>query len=310
MAKILVTGGAGFIGSHVVDTYIEAGHEVVVVDNLIAGKREHVNAKARFCELDIRSKELADILAQEKPQYVSHLAAQIDVRRSLEDPMFDAGVNVLGSLNVLEHCVKQGVKKFVFASTGGAIYGEPEILPAPEECPAKPKCHYGASKLAVEGYIQLYGTLYGLPYTILRFPNVYGPRQSPEGEAGVCSILIGRMLQGKTPVLYGYGQPLRDYVYVGDIARACLLALDKGDGTTLNLGSGKGTSVRTLFDILQELVGFQGEADLQPARPGEVERSYITGERAAVLLGWRPEVALLDGLGRTAEYIRRQASSA
>ena len=306
MATILVTGGAGFIGSHVADAYVASGHRVVVVDNLIAGNRGNVPSEAIFHEVDIRSEELADVFEREKPEFVSHLAAQIDVRRSVAEPLFDAEVNILGSVNLLENCVKHKVRKFLFASTGGAIYGEPKSLPADEDCPPNPKCHYAASKLAFEHYIRLYQSLYDLSYTILRFPNVYGPRQSPEGEAGVCSILTGLMLQGKPPVLYGFGNPLRDYVYVGDIARGCLLALDKGEGATLNLGSGKGISVRELFDTLKELLGFDQEPSLEALRPGEIEDVYITGDRAAEVLGWRPEVELREGLRRIADYIRGQ----
>jgi UDP-glucose 4-epimerase len=304
MAKILVTGGAGFIGSHVTDTYIAAGHDVVVVDNLLSGSRKNVNPKATFYETDIRSEELGLIFAREKPQFVNHLAAQIDVRRSLQEPLFDAEVNILGGLNLLELCVKNKIEKFLFASTGGAIYGEPPALPASEETPPHPKCHYAASKLAFEHYIELYRVLYGLRYTVLRFPNVYGPRQSPEGEAGVCSILAGLMLRGKTPTLYGFGNPLRDYVFVGDIARGGLLALDKGDGEIINLGSGKGTSVRELFDTIAEILGFTAEPKLEPLRPGEIERVYITGDKAARILGWKPEVPLREGLRRIVEHIR------
>jgi len=304
MAKILVTGGAGFIGSHVTDAYLEAGHEVAVVDNLSAGLRRNVNPRAAFYEVDVRSENLADVFDQERPEYVNHLAAQIDVRRSLSEPMFDAEVNILGGINLLEQCVKHHVKKFLFASTGGAIYGQPRTLPAGEDCAPNPKCHYAASKLSFEYYVKLYRTLYHLPYTILRYPNVYGPRQSPEGEAGVCSILIGQMLRGKTPTLYGFGAPLRDYVYVGDIARANVIALEKGEHAILNLGSGRGTSVRELFTALKELLSFEGEPLLKPLRPGEVERVYLTGDRAAEVLGWRPEVNLRDGLRQTIDYIR------
>jgi len=306
MAKILVTGGAGFIGSHVADAYLAAGHAVAVVDNLVAGSKENVPAGASFHPVDIRSEELGAIFAREKPEYVAHLAAQIDVRRSLTEPLFDAEVNILGSLNVLEQSVAHGVRKFIFSSTGGAIYGDPKELPATEECPPNPKCHYATSKLAFEFYLHLYRTLYELPYAILRFPNVYGPRQSPEGEAGVCSILTGLMLRGQQPTLYGFGTPLRDYVYVGDIARAAVLALDKGDCVTLNLGSGRGTSVRELFDIIRELVGYEGEPVLAALRPGEVEQNYISGERAAAVLGWHPEVDLREGLRRTVAHIREQ----
>jgi UDP-glucose 4-epimerase len=304
MAKILVTGGAGFIGSHIVDTYIKEGHDVVIVDNLASGSLDNLNPQATFYETDIRSPELVEIFEREKPEYVNHLAAQIDVRRSVEEPMFDAEVNVLGSINLLEASIKHGIKKFLFASTGGAIYGDPEILPAPEECPPHPKCHYATSKLSFEHYLDLYRLLYNLRYTILRFPNVYGPRQNAEGEAGVCSILIGMMLRGKTPTLFGFGEPLRDYVYVGDIARANVLALEKGDGEIINLGSGKGTSVREIFDVLKDLLNFQEEPILKPLRPGEVQNSYITGDKAKQILAWEPQMELKEGLRRTLEHIQ------
>jgi UDP-glucose 4-epimerase len=306
MARILVTGGAGFIGSHVVDAYLAAGHEVSVVDNLLSGKRENLNPQARFYEIDVRSDELAGVFEAEKPAYVTHLAAQIDVRRSVADPRFDADINILGGINLLENCVKHQVKKFLFSSTGGAIYGEPETLPASEECPPNPQCHYAASKLSFEHYIRLYHSLYQLRYTILRFPNIYGPRQSPEGEAGVCSILTGLMLEGKQPTLFGHGTPERDYVFVGDIARGALLALDKGDNMIINLGSGKSATVQNLFDILKDLTGYVGEPMLKPLRMGEVQRVFITGDRAAEVLGWRAETTLREGLRQTVEHIRGQ----
>ncbi len=308
MAKILVTGGAGFIGSHVTDTYIEAGHDVAVVDNLVAGRRKNLNPQATFHKLDIRSKDLTAVFEEEKPEFVIHLAAQIDVRKSLEDPVFDGDVNILGTINLLEQCRKHGVRKFLFASTGGAIYGEPKDLPADEDCPPCPMSHYGTSKLAVEHYIRLYQMLYGLSFTILRFPNVYGPRQCPEGEAGVCSILPGLMLAGKQPTLFGHGNPLRDYVYVGDIARGCLLALEKGEGATVNLGSGVGTSVRELFDIMKEFTGFEGEPKLADLRQGEIDRVYVTGTRAAEVLGWRPETGLREGLEATVAFVREESA--
>lgn len=306
MARILVTGGAGFIGSHVVDAYVAAGHEVSVVDNLLSGKRSNLNPKARFHEVDIRADKLAEVFAEERPEYVNHLAAQIDVRRSVTEPRFDADINILGGINILENCVKSGVKKVLFSSTGGAIYGEPRDLPASEGCPPNPKCHYAASKLAFENYLGLYWNLYQLPYTILRFPNVYGPRQSPEGEAGVCSILAGLMLHGKQPTLFGFGSPERDYVYVGDIARGNVLALDKGENQVINLGSGKGATVQDLYDILKELTGYAGEPELKPLRPGEVQRVFITGTRAAEVLGWHADTPLKEGLRRTVEHIKKQ----
>jgi UDP-glucose 4-epimerase len=309
MARILVTGGAGFIGSHVADACLEAGHDVVVVDNLSTGSRDHLNAQASFVELDIRSPELDVVFDRERPAVVMHLAAQIDVRRSLREPAFDADVNILGSINLLECCVRHRVSKIIYASTGGAVYGEPDILPASEDTPVRPVCHYGVSKYAVEQYARLYHFLYGLRYTVLRYPNVYGPRQNPHGEAGVCAILIGLMLEGKRPTLYGHGAPLRDYVYVGDIARANVLALTKGDRETLNLGSGKGTSVLEVFETLKQLIGFEKDPILEPLRPGEVDGIYTTGDRAAEILGWSPRMELREGLRRTLEQIKNQACS-
>ncbi|HOQ88901.1 MAG TPA: NAD-dependent epimerase/dehydratase family protein [Candidatus Hydrogenedentes bacterium] len=310
MSKVLVTGGAGFIGSHVVDALIASGHEVAVVDDLSSGNVDNLHTQAAFYELDIRCQQMAEVFEEFSPDYVYHLAAQIDVRKSVEDPIYDADVNVRGSINLLELCVAHRVKKFIFASTGGAIYGSPEQLPADENCPPRPESPYGTSKLCVEQYVGLYGRLHRLNYANLRFPNVYGPRQTPHGEAGVCSILAGRMLAGEAPVLYGHGKPLRDYVYVGDIARACLLAMKKGDGVTVNLGSGKGVSVRQLFDIIQELTGFTGKPVMKDLRPGEVENIYITGDLARQVLGWFPEVSLREGLEKTVEYVRSTLTGA
>ena len=304
--KVLVTGGAGFIGSHVVDGYVAQGHTVAIVDNLSTGSRDFLNPKATFYEADIRRPELSHVFEAERPEVVSHLAAQIDVRRSVEDPAYDADVNILGSINVLQNCMKHGVRKFIFASTGGAIYGEPETLPVSEEYWPKPVCHYGAAKYSVEHYVDLYRHLYNLDYTILRFTNVYGPRQNPHGEAGVCSILIGLMLAGKQPTLYGFGEPLRDYIYVGDVARAAALALNKGGGEVINLASGVGTSVREVFDIIRDILGFPHEPILRELRPGEVNRIYATRDKAAQILGWIPEMSLREGLERTVRYIREQ----
>ncbi len=307
--RILVTGGAGFIGSHVVDAYIELGHDVTIVDNLVTGSRDNLNADASFVEFDIRSEDLASVFDEARPQIVNHLAAQIDVRFSVENPVFDADSNILGSINVLQNCVDHGVDKFIFASTGGAIYGDVDELPVSEAVVPWPLSHYGCGKLAVEHYAYLYGALYGLRYTILRFANVYGPRQSPHGEAGVCAILAGLMLEGKAPTLYGHGTPLRDYVYVGDIARATVLALETGDGATLNIGSGRGRSVTEIYECFRDIIGFDGKPNLAPMRPGEVQEIYITGDRAADVLGWRPQVEFRDGLARTVEHIRAAAKS-
>ncbi len=302
----LVTGGAGFIGSHVADAYAAKGHAVIVVDDLSSGNPDFLNKACAFYNLDIRSMQLEQVFEEHPIEVVSHHAAQIDVRKSMDDPLFDADINIRGVLNLLEMCVKYKVKKLIFASTGGAIYGSPKTLPADETCPPNPECPYGASKFCSEQYIQLYSRIHKLAYTILRYPNVYGPRQSPHGEAGVCSILTGKMLAGETPTLYGQGKAFRDYVYVSDIAAANLLALDKGSHKTLNLGSCQAVSVKELFDIIAGLTGFTGKPILKPLRPGEVEGIYISGKRAAAELDWRPKVSLKDGLAKTVAYIRDQ----
>jgi len=304
MFKVIVTGGAGFIGSHVVDMLLENHHEVLVIDNLSSGKRENINPGATFIEMDICSDQIDAVFDNFRPDYVAHLAAQIDVRKSVTDPIFDAKVNVLGGINLLNSSVKYDVQKFIFSSTGGAIYGETDTLPVPETYQPRPMSPYGTSKLAFEHYLELYQRLYGLKYLILRLPNVYGPRQSPEGEAGVCSILTGLMLKGKKPVLYGHGTPQRDYVFVKDIARAFLLGLDKATDETLNLGSARGTTVREIFDIIADILGYQGEPELAPLRPGEVQNIYITGDKAREILGWQPQIDLCTGLTETVEFIK------
>ncbi len=305
MSKILVTGGAGFIGSHVVDILVENQNNVLVIDNLSSGKKQNLNPKAHFVEMDICSEQIDMIFHDFGPDFVAHLAAQIDVRKSVTDPIFDARVNILGGINLLNNSVKYGVKKFIFSSTGGAIYGETDTLPVPETYLPKPMSPYGTSKLAFEHYLGLYQRLHGLNYLILRLPNVYGPRQSPEGEAGVCSILTGLMLRGKKTVLYGYGTPQRDYVFVKDIAQAFLLGLYKGDNETINLGSARGTPVRTIFDIIAQEVGYHGEPELAPLRPGEVQTIYITGDKAREILGWQPQTDLTSGLTQTVEFIKK-----
>ena len=311
MAKhtILVTGGAGFIGSHVVDAYVAKGHTVIVVDDMSSGNPDFLNKAVTFYEMDIRSPQIGEIFDEHAIDIVSHHAAQIDVRKSVDDPLYDADVNVKGTLNLLDLCIKHKVKKIIFSSTGGAIYGTPQNLPADENCPPRPECPYGTSKLCAEQFIMLYARMYKLGYTILRYPNVYGPRQSPHGEAGVCSILAGLMLAGQTPTLYGHGKAFRDYVYVADIASANLLALEKGNGETINLGSGKAVSVKELYDIVAELTGFTGKPVLKPLRPGEVEGIYITGKRAAAELGWKPAVGLKDGLAKTVDFVRTREAA-
>lgn len=304
--RVLVTGGAGFIGSHTVDVLLAAGHAVAVVDDLSGGRLANLNPAAAFFELDIRSPELGRVFKEFSPTHVVHFAAQMDVRVSVERPMFDADVNVAGSINVLQQCVDHGVEKIVPVSTAGAIYGEPEVLPATEAYPALPLCHYGQSKYAMELFAGLYQRMYGLRYTVVRYSNVYGPRQNPHGEAGVCAILTSLMLDGKTPTLFGHGEPVRDYVYVGDVARANALALERGDGETLNIATGIGTTVLDIFRIIRDCVGFTGEPVLKPIRPGEVNKIYCSGEKAKAVLGWAPAMSLEQGLANTVDFIRAQ----
>ena len=304
--KILVTGGAGFIGSHVVDALIERGHEVAVVDDLSTGKREHVNPRARFYRLDIRDAQgLEEVFAAERPEIVNHQAARANVRESMEKPILYAEVNVIGSLNLLELSRKYGVEKFIYASTGGAVYGEPEYLPADEAHPINPLDPYGASKHFVEHYLYLYGVNYGLRYTILRYPNVYGPRQDPYGEAGVVAIFTGQMLRGEQAVINGSGEQERDFVYVGDVVEANLLALDRGDGGIYNLGWGFGTSVNEIFARLKEITGYEKEAVHGPPKKGEVFKICLDATKARRELGWLPRISLDEGLRMTVEYFQR-----
>ena len=306
--RILVTGGAGFIGSHVVDAFLEAGHHVAVVDDLSTGRRANLNPAATFYQLDIRDPALADVFAAERPEIVSHHAAQIDVRRSVAEPVFDADVNVLGSLNLLEQCREHGVRKVLYASSGGAVYGEPDYLPCDEGHPIRPLCPYGASKYVVEQYLYMYRELHGLDYTVLRYGNVYGPRQDPHGEAGGVAIFTAQMLRGETPTINGSGEQERDFVYVGDCARANRLALERGSGRAYNLGSGEGTAINTLFERLKAATGYAGGAVHGPAKSGETFRIFLDATRAREELGWQPTVDLDEGLARTAAYFRRQAN--
>lgn len=304
--KVMVTGGAGFIGSHIVDAMLAAGHDVCVVDDLSTGHRANVDARARIYEVDIRDEAaLEAVFEQEKPEVISHQAAKANVRESMVRPVLYAEVNILGSLNLLEAARRHKVRKMIYASTGGAVYGELQYVPADEAHPINPLDPYGASKHQVEHYLYIYGRHYGLDYTVLRYPNVYGPRQDPEGEAGVIAIWAGRMLKGRPTIVYGSGEQERDFVYVGDIARANVLALDKGGGEIINLGSSIGTSINEVFGLLQRYTGYTQEPTHGPAKQGEVFRSFITHEKAERLLGWLPTVSLSEGLERTVDYFRR-----
>ncbi|MBN2058323.1 MAG: NAD-dependent epimerase/dehydratase family protein [Candidatus Saganbacteria bacterium] len=307
--KILVTGGAGFIGSNVVDAFIAAGHEIAVLDNLSTGKKANLNPKARFFEVDLRRDQDVDkAVAAFSPEIIDHHAAQIDVRKSVEDPVFNAEVNELGTLNLLNAAVKNGVKKIVFASTGGAIYGEVEQKNgAAEDHPQEPISPYAITKRSVEMYLHAYKITRGLEYTVLRYGNVYGPRQDPLGEAGVIAIFCGKLLKGEQPTIYGDGKQLRDYVYVADVARANLLALEQGAGRIYNIGTGKGVSVNELFKHLKAIFKYPQEAVYAPARTGELFRSVLDAGRVKKELGWRPEVDIKQGLERTVEWTKETA---
>lgn len=307
--KILVTGGAGFIGSHIADRFLAAGHQVCVVDDLSTGFRHNVAPGIRLHEVDIREARLTGVFESEKPEVVCHQAARANVRESLEKPLLYAEVNVVGSLNVLECCRRFGVRKVIYASTGGAVYGPPRQLPVSEDHVINPLDPYGASKHHVEHYLHLYRENFGISYTSLRYPNVYGPRQNPFGEAGVVAIFARQMLDRGRPIIYGSGEQERDFVSVSDVAQANLLALEKGDGEILNIGSGLGTSVNTIFSTLARLTGYSGEAVHGPAKMGEVYKIYLNAGRAREILGWSPKIGLMEGLGATVDFFRKSVKA-
>jgi UDP-glucose 4-epimerase len=303
--KILVTGGAGFIGSHITDLLVGAKHKVTVIDNLSSGRRSNVNNKAKFIRCDIRNaKKLAGIFTAGRFDIVCHHAAQIDVRKSVLDPSFDAEVNVLGTLNLLENAARIKVKKFIFASSGGTIYGECGRIPPDENAPGRPLSPYGITKYTVEHYLHYYRAIRGLNFTILRYANVYGPRQDPHGEAGVVAIFSGKMLNNENSLIFGDGRQTRDYVYVGDVARANLFALRRGNNEVINIGTRKTTSVRELFRRMAFISGYSKKPVFKPARPGELFRSVLEIKKAKKILGWAPSVRLNDGLARTIEFFR------
>jgi len=306
--KILVTGGAGFIGSHVVDGYVAAGHDVLVVDNLCTGKHENLNPKARFHQLDILDARTAELIRDERPDVLNHHAAQMDVRRSVADPLFDARTNVLGTIALLEAARQAGVKKVLFVSSGGAVYGEQETFPAPETHPTWPVSPYGVSKRSGELYCHFYLAEYRMPFVAFRYANVYGPRQDPHGEAGVVAIFSGRMLRGEPITVNGDGRQTRDYVFVGDVARMSQLALQREATGPVNIGTGVETDVNQLAGTLLEVSGSRPEVRHGPAKSGEQRRSVVDVRRAADVFGWRPEVSLRDGLARTVEFFRARAA--
>ncbi len=300
--KILVTGGAGFVASHIVDAYVASGHQVLVVDNLSTGKREHVNPEARLVEMDLNDPALFDLFETERPDVVNHHAANASVSVSVRKPAFDASQNVLGTINLLEAARQAGTGKFIYISSGGAMYGNPEYLPMDENHPANPISPYALSKLTGERYVRIYGQEHGLSWISLRYANVYGPRQDPFGEAGVISIFCQNLLDGLTPKIHWDGEQTRDFVYVGDCARANLLALEGGDGQAYNVGTGTGTSINALFHTLRDIAGQQVTAQRGPRRPGDVRHSYLDCRKIEQELGWRAEVDLQAGLAQTWQY--------
>jgi len=309
--KILVTGGAGFIGSNVVDGYVREGHEVVVVDNLYTGRIGNLNPRARFYLLDVRSEELGKVFEIERPDIVNHHAAQMSVPASVEDPAFDADVNIMGLINLLQNSVRYGTRKFIFISSGGAIYGEKEEVPISEADEPLPLSPYAVTKLTSESYLRFYRHQYGLDYTVLRYANIYGPRQVPHAEAGVVSIFINMLRNGEVPVIYHYPEEpdgmTRDYCYVGDVVRANILALDKGSGEALNIGTSQETTTGELYRTILELMRSRGHAKdavfdtpkKGSARSGDLRRSALKIEKAGKVLGWQPEYDLRQGLEET-----------
>lgn len=305
--KILVTGGAGFIGSHVVDAYVQLGHDVVVVDNLSSGSKNNLHRQAKFYEMDIRSPEIEHVFRTERFDILNHHAAQMDVRRSVADPQYDASVNVLGGLNLFESARAAGVAKIIFSSTGGAIYGEQDYFPADEDHPLRPLSPYGITKLCTEKYLFYYKAVHGITYTILRYANIYGPRQNPHGEAGVVAIFANKLVRGEQPLINGDGTQTRDYTYVGDVVRANVLALTSPGSCIYNVGTGRESDVNALFRILRDRLNPACPEVHGPAKLGEQKRSVISFARIERETGWKPTVTLEEGLRMTADYFRALA---
>jgi UDP-glucose 4-epimerase len=305
--RVLVTGGAGFIGSHVVDRLLADGHAVDVVDNLATGRRERIHSAARLHVCDLRDARLDDVVAAARAGTVVHVAAQAAVSRSVADPRFDASVNVLGTIGLLEACRHAGVRRVVYTSTGGAGYGDTDVLPTPEDHPLRPASPYGVSKTAAERYLECWAGLTGGHALTLRLANVYGPRQDPAGEAGVIAIFGSRLLAGEPCLVNGDGEQTRDYVYVSDVADAVARAVASADVTGIaNIGTGAETTVNELYRRLARLIGIDRAAEHGPAKPGEQRRSLLDAARAKSLLGWRPSTPLDEGLTQTVAWFKKE----
>lgn len=307
MAKILVTGGAGFIGSHVVDLFLDRGFEVIILDDLSTGRASNINPNAKFYQMDIRDPGIRKVFELERPDYISHHAAQMDVRRSVAQPLFDAEVNILGSINLIECAKEFNVKHFIYISSGGAAYGEPERLPCDETHPVNPICQYGASKHTVEHYLFMYHANYGMDYTVLRYPNVFGPRQDPNGEAGVVAIFTGKMLASEPVTINGDGEQTRDFVYVGDCAYANYLAVTVPHQAGIyNIGWGRPTSINEIFITLAKVTAYPHQVSYGPAKVGETRHIYLDATKAGSDLGWSPTLSLEEGLEMTVAYFREK----
>lgn len=304
--NILITGGAGFIGSSIADAYKALGHEIVIVDNLSTGQLDNVPKGAAFYQMDIRDEGLADIVREHGIDVINHHAAQIDVRRSVEDPRYDLSVNVLGSLNVIEAGLRNHVRRVVFASSGGAGYGEQEYFPADEKHPIAPCSPYGITKVTVERYLHYYHLVHGLEYTVFRYTNVYGPRQNPHGEAGVVAIFSDKLLRGQQPVINGDGLQTRDYVYIDDVVRANVLALDLEGSDTFNVSTNVETTVNTIFRVLNEALGARADERHGEGKPGEQQRSVCSFDKIRQHCGWSPAMPIEEGLQRTMQWFRER----
>jgi len=302
--KIAITGGAGFIASHIADAYVSLGHEVFIIDNLSTGKLENIPSQATFIEMDVNDPALPELFIDEKFDIVNHHAAQMDVRVSVQDPSFDARINILGGLNVYESAFKSGVKKIIFASSGGTVYGDQEYFPADEHHPTKPISPYGIAKLSNEQYLYYYAHVHGLPFVAFRYANVYGPRQNPHGEAGVIAIFTQKLLRGEQPIINGDGLQTRDYVYVGDVVQANVLALQPQMIGAYNIGTAIETDVNTLFRHLRDLTRSQCEEQHAPAKQGEQLRSVLSHERIHAAFGWTPRMNLIEGLSKTVDSFK------
>jgi len=302
--NILVTGGAGFIGSNVADAFIAEGHNVIIIDDMSSGKPGNVDPKAKLYKMDIQDPKVEEIFRAERIELMCHHAAQMDVRKSVADPKLDASVNALGFLNLMEAGKKYGLKKVIFSSTGGAIYGEQDYFPADEKHPTRPLSPYGITKLVTEKYLFFYKEVYGIEHVVLRYANIYGPRQSPHGEAGVVAIFTSKMLSGGLPIINGDGKQTRDYTFVGDVVRANLLALNYKGSNIFNIGTGIETDVNQLFHHLKVLSGSACKEEHAPAKAGEQMRSVISSKKIHEQLGWTPMVSLEEGLKRTVEFFK------